>query len=87
MIKAVAGTIFNYPSPTYSKFLEAQHIHYTYRREGYLEEVRTLIHNSTNQQSAVRSTLQGKFRRRGIFFLDQIFSSPNAIIKHILLIE
>ena len=50
-----------------------QHIHYSYLRDGYFEQVGTLSHARTYQQTAVRTAYDGNFIRIGVFVIDKIF--------------
>ena len=65
----------------------AKHIHHAYLRNCYTEQVRTLCHAGTYQQTTVGATYNGDFVFIRIFFVDKIFGSRDEVVEYILLLH
>ena len=64
-----------------------QHIHYSYLRNSYTEQVGTLCHTGSYQQTTIGTAYYGNLIFISIFIIDKIFGSRNKIIKYILLLH
>ena len=65
----------------------AKHIHHAYLRNCYTEQVRTLCHAGTYQQTTIGATYNGDFIFIRIFFVDKIFGSRDEVVEYILLLH
>ena len=52
-LAVLARTVIACPVPTDSELMIAEHIHYTYLRNGYAKQIGTLCHTGTYQQTMV----------------------------------
>ena len=75
------------PVPADSEFMVAEHIHHTYLRDRYTEQVGTLCHAGTYQQTTVGTSYNGDFIFIRIFLVDQIFGSRDEIIEYVLFLH
>ena len=65
----------------------AEHIHYTYLRNGYAEQIWTLCHTGTYQQTTIRATYDSYFIFVSILIINKVFGSCDEIVEYILFLH
>ncbi len=86
LLGIVTRSIFHTPAPADGELVEAQHVHDPHGREGDPIELRPLGYAGTDEQSAVGRPGDGQCRRRGVFFLDEIFGGGDEVVEDVLLL-
>jgi hypothetical protein len=75
LFRVIRRSVIRDPVPPDRELVEPQHVH-----DADLQDRRA------DEQPAVRSTLHGELRRRGVFIRDQPFGGRNKIVKDVLLL-
>src|SRR5690606_11745128 len=83
----VRRTVIECPASTGRKFMVTEHIQHTNCRESYFEELRTLCHTRSNQETTVGTTCNSQFFRRCVLLVNQIFCCCDKVVKYVLLVR
>ena len=65
----------------------AKHVEHANLGNAHLEEVGTLSHTSSHEQSTIASALDGEIVLGGVLLVDEILGSRDEIVKHVLLLQ
>ena len=87
LLAVFTGAVIAGPVPADGKLVVAEHIHHTYLRDGYTEEVGTLRHTGAYQQTAVGTADNRYLVFIGVFLADEIFSGRDEVVEHVLFLH
>ncbi|MCY1544547.1 hypothetical protein D9M68_804400 [compost metagenome] len=65
----------------------AQHIQYTYLRDGDCIQIGALRQAGTDQQATIRTTADSELAAGSIFLFDQEFCTGDKVVKYILFVR
>jgi len=81
------GAIVVDPEATGRELVEAQHVHHADCRKRCGKQLRALVGHGTDQQSAIRATVDAEVFAGGDALLDQVLSRADEVVEHILLAQ
>ncbi|MNY04143.1 hypothetical protein D3C86_1368000 [compost metagenome] len=87
LILVIAAAVLYGPAPAYSEFMIAQHIQYTYLRDGDCIQIGALRQAGTDQQATIRTTADSELAAGSIFLFDQEFCTGDKVVKYILFVR